>query len=96
MAHLEISYKPTFVRQLKKLDPALQNEVVEQIALFTNPSNHSILSVNKLKGRLAGFHSFSVNFKYRVVFRYDGKKEAVLLVIGDHAVYRSQELPETF
>ena len=85
---IEISYAPTFLRQLKALSLELQEEVVEKTALFEDPRNHKVLKVHKLKGRLSGRYSFSVNYRYRIVFCYLSKNEAVLLAIGDHDVYR--------
>lgn len=85
---LSVYFKPTFIRQLKKLEPDLQHEVFQKIALFKNISEHKELQVHKLKGKLLDKFSFSVNFKYRIVFQYLSKKEVVLLAIGDHDVYK--------
>jgi len=86
---MEIFYTPRFKREFKKLPEALQDEANEKISLFTNPSNHKQLSVHLLKGPLKGSYSFSVNYRYRIVFRYLGRKKqaAALLSIGDHGVY---------
>jgi len=83
-----IRYKPSFVREFKKLPSELQAEALERIELFKNTSNHQKLKVHKLKGKLQKFHSFSVTYSHRVVFAYEFKEVAVLLAIGDHAVYR--------
>lgn len=84
---MDVAYSPSFVRQFKALDPALQEEVLEKIALFRERKNHPYLKVHKLQGRLAGRYSFSVNYRFRIVFSYRSKKEAVFLAIGDHTVY---------
>jgi len=86
---LSVSYLPVFVRQLKKLEQSLQEEVLEKIELFKNSKNHNILKVHKLRGALKGRYSFSVNYRYRIVFVYiDKKKTSVaLLAFGDHNVY---------
>ena len=84
---MEIAYKPTFVRQFDKLEPALQEEVLEKLELFRGVKNHKQLKVHKLHGHLSGRYSFSVNYKTRIVFSYVSKKEVVLLTIGDHVVY---------
>lgn len=85
---MEILYKPTFIRELKKLPQALQDEAIEKIAMFEDQKQHAALRVHKLHGPLAGCYSFSVNYAYRVVFQYGPKKQsAILLTIGDHAVY---------
>ncbi|MDP3792225.1 MAG: type II toxin-antitoxin system mRNA interferase toxin, RelE/StbE family [bacterium] len=83
-----ILFKPTFVRQYKSLESQLQEEVVEKIGLFKNPKNHKRLKVHKLSGHLSDRYSFSVNYKIRIVFSYLSKKEAILLALGDHDIYK--------
>jgi proteic killer suppression protein len=85
---MEVIYIPAFVRQFEKLEKNLQDEVREKIELFKKKENHQMLLVHKLQGTLQGRYSFSVNFKYRIVFQYLSKTEIVLLAIGDHDVYR--------
>ena len=85
---MQVIYIPVFVRQFEKLDKGLQDEVREKIELFRNTQNHKALLVHKLHGRLQGRYSFSINYKYRIVFQYLSKNEVVLLTIGDHEIYR--------
>lgn len=84
---MNITYTPSFVRQFKKFVPALQDEVIEKIELFKKDQNHSFLKTHKLKGRMKGKWSFSVNYAYRIVFEYDNKESIALLAVGDHAIY---------
>ena len=84
---LNIYYKPQFIRQLKKLSPDAQDEVIEKIELLKHEKNHSALKVHKLHGKLRGTLSFSVNYKDRIVFEYVSKDEISLLVIGNHDIY---------
>jgi mRNA-degrading endonuclease YafQ of YafQ-DinJ toxin-antitoxin module len=83
-----ISYKPSFVREFKKLPAELQEEAMERMDLFKNVENHKKLKVHKLKGRLKDFHSFSVTYSHRIVFCYESKEEVVFIAIGDHSVYK--------
>ena len=85
---LEVLYKPSFVRQYKKLQVALQQEVKKKISLFRQDSTHPFLKIHKLKGKLAGFWSFSVNYEYRIVFRYESKNTVGLLAVGNHSIYQ--------
>jgi len=85
---VKIYFTPPFLRQLRKLDPDLQEEVVEKVELFEKNPMYSGLKVHKLKGRLKGRWSFSVNYKTRIVFQYLSKNEVVLLAVGDHNVYK--------
>ncbi|OHA16474.1 MAG: hypothetical protein A3C79_02555 [Candidatus Taylorbacteria bacterium RIFCSPHIGHO2_02_FULL_45_28] len=85
---VEIIYKPSFIDKYNGLEKDLQAEVLEKIELFKNPRNHRHLKVHKLHGRLRGRYSFSINYKYRIVFSYISKNQVRLLSIGDHDVYK--------
>jgi addiction module RelE/StbE family toxin len=82
----DVSYKSSFLRALKKLSPKTIDEVEEKIKLFKTGTHDKELRVHKLHGRLAGRHSFSVNYRYRIVYRILGQ-EYTLLDIGTHEVY---------
>lgn len=84
---IEVEYAPTFLKQLKKCEIALQDEVKEKINLFKDKKNHQQLRVHKLHGPFAGKLSFSVNYRYRIVFKWLSSNAAALLAIGDHSIY---------
>jgi mRNA-degrading endonuclease RelE of RelBE toxin-antitoxin system len=85
---VKLAYKPVFIRQLKKLPKPLQEEAKEKIHLFKDPTHHSMLKVHKISGRLAGRLSFSVNYRYRIIFMWEvPNTSAILLAIGDHSIY---------
>lgn len=84
---MQVSLTPNFIRQLKKLEPELKEEVLEKIELLQKNSREKSLKVHKLKGKLKDRFSFSVNYKYRIVFLYHTKEEIVLTAVGDHDVY---------
>ena len=84
---MEVAFAPQFKRLFKHLDPNLQEEVLEKIELFKESQTNPQLKVHKLKGRLKGRHSFSVNYQTRILFEYPSKEEAVLLAVGSHDVY---------
>ena len=85
---MHVSLSPQFRRQFRKLEQLLQEEILEKIELFKKPVNHQQLKVHKLHGRLKDRYGFSVNYKFRIVFIYLSKNEAVLLAVGDHEVYK--------
>jgi len=85
---LSVAYTPAFYRQFRALESWLQEEALEKIELFKNEKNHRQLKVHKLKGPLSGRYSFSVNYKFRIILTYLSKKEAVLMAIGDHEIYK--------
>ncbi len=85
---LVVRYAPLFVRRFSLLPRDLQNEIIEKIELLKDIDNHHTLKVHKLKGALMGRYSFSINYRYRAVFVYQGKEGIVLLTVGDHRIYK--------
>ena len=85
---MEIVYRPEFVRLYNKLNLPLREEIKDKIELFKNISNHKTLKVHKLHGRLRNRYSFSVNYRYRIVFEYMNKKTVALLSVGIHDIYK--------
>lgn len=84
---MNVYYLPIFVRQYKRLPDSLQCEIREKISLFEQDTFHPFLKTHKLKGFLKDRWAFSVNYKYRIVFRYLSKNEVALLAVGDHSIY---------
>ncbi len=84
---IELVYAPIFTRQFNKLPKNIQEEVLEKIEVFKNPAQHQYLKVHKLHGKFRNFYSFSVNYKYRIIFNFATKDEVNILAVGDHDVY---------
>ncbi len=85
---MEIQYKPSFLRDFKKLPAQVQVDAKAKIILFYDKKNHDYLHVHKLKGKLKEYYSFSVTYSHRIVFMYENKKTAIFFAIGDHDVYK--------
>ncbi len=85
---ITVFFAPSFVRQYKKLAHELRDETDEKIAIFQSNPHFPALKFHKLKGRLKGFQSFSVNFTYRIIVEEDKPGVFTLLAIGDHDVYK--------
>lgn len=87
---IKIVYAPIFIRQFKKLEKNLQQEVIEKIELFKNVNNHKALNVHKLNGRLRKSYGFWIDHKNRVVFDWVSNNEAALLMVDDHDIYKKR------
>ena len=85
---MNLSYASSFLKQVKKCDSCLQEEVFTAVEIFQQNPHHPSLKTHKLQGKLAGRWSFSVNYKIRIVFEYLSKESVVLLAIGSHDVYK--------
>jgi addiction module RelE/StbE family toxin len=88
---IRISFTAAFLRELKSLeskDRALYEESIEKINEFGNKNSHTKLKVHKLHGKLHGYWSFSVNYKFRILFRMVSRDHFVFHDIGDHDIYK--------
>ena len=85
---ITVFYTPTFVRQYRKLPAALRQEVDEKIAIFTTNPREPSLRLHKLRGKLKGYFSFSVNYSYRILVEEDAKGVYALLGVDNHDIYR--------
>jgi len=86
---MDVAFTPQFRRQFKKLQKLLQEEALEKIEQFKNTEHHPALRVHKLTGRMEGRLSFSVNYRYRIVFMWEKQNEsAILLAVGDHSIHQ--------
>ena len=88
MALLKIGYTPTFLRQYKKLEQALQKAVKDKIEEFRDRKNHKKLEVHKLHGKHKECYAFSVDHRNRVSFMYIDAQTVALLGVDDHDIYR--------
>lgn len=84
---MHIEFKPRFIRQYNSLEPALKDEVREKVALFKDSENHKSLRIHKLHGHLKKYLSFSVNYRYRIIFEWLSDDTAGFISIGTHAIY---------
>ena len=77
---MQIFYKPSFIKEMHKLEKSLFDEVLYKIDVLKNSKDLSSLKIHKLHGQLKDKWSLSVNYKIRVVFEYQSKQKIVLLV----------------
>ncbi len=84
---MDISYSPSFLRQLKKFPKKIIDEVLLKIKQFEKDTQSTNLKNHKLHGRLRGRYSFSVNYNLRIIYRIKDN-EYQFLDIGDHDLYK--------
>jgi len=87
-----VSFLPSFLKKCRKFPEDLQNEIDEKISLFRSDPLHPFLKIHKLHGMFKNSWSFSVNYRYRIIFQYLSKDEVILLAIGDHEIYKQNQI----
>ena len=85
---MEIIYSSKFRREYKKLPRDLKLAAEEKEQTFRKNPFHSSLDTHKLHGRLREFWSFSIGFKYRIVFELGDKNTIYFHSVGDHDIYQ--------
>jgi addiction module RelE/StbE family toxin len=84
----DIDYTSSFLRNYRKLTPAVKRSAEAKEALFREDAFHPKLHTHKLHGPLADCWAFSIGYDLRIVFQFVGANQVVFLSVGSHdAVY---------
>jgi mRNA-degrading endonuclease RelE of RelBE toxin-antitoxin system len=86
----QIHFSPEFKRAYKKLSKNLQTILKAKGRLFAENPFYPLLHTHKLGGSLSGVWSFSVDYQRRVMFRFLTDQDILLLLVGDHSMYRKK------
>jgi len=72
-------------RKFLKKHPELEGQYTKTLKLLEINPTHKALRLHKLKGRLKSLHSASINYSYRIAFKFIIKNEEIILVdVGSH------------
>ncbi len=86
---MEIIYSSKFAREYKRLPKEIKDLAEEQEIIFRKNPFNPTLKTHKLKGKFAGFLSFSIGYKYRIIFEFSKDKKTIYFhAVGDHDVYQ--------
>lgn len=86
---MEIVYSSKFIREYKKLPDNIKDIAEQQETLFRKNPFDPKLKTHKLNGKLQDFLSFSIGYKYRIIFELSkDKKTAYFHSAGDHDIYQ--------
>lgn len=86
---MKIIYSSKFAREYKKL-PLRAKIIAEQHEITFRQNQHdSKLKTHKLKGKFKKFLSFSIGYKYRIIFEFSKDKNIVYFHSADnHDIYQ--------
>ena len=84
----EVRHTSHFERAYARLTADVRKAAEERLAWFKRDAFDLRLKTHKLRGSLAGYWSFSITRRHRVLFRFLRSDAALFLDIGDHRVYR--------
>lgn len=84
---MEIFYSPQFSKEYKKLPFEIKEKAREKEKVFRKNSFDSRLKTHKLQGRLGNFWAFSIDFRYRIIFKFQEDDKVKFYTVGDHSLY---------
>lgn len=86
---MEVIYTSKFAREYKKLPQKVKTRAEQYEKIFrANPFDKG-LDARKLHGRLQEFWSFSIGFKYRIIFQFGSNDNIVhFLSVGNYDIYQ--------
>jgi len=85
---MKIYYLPKFAKQYKKLPLAIKIQAENKEKMFRKNPFNKALRTHKLRGELAGFWSFSIDYKHRIIFDFKNEKTVRFYYVGDHGIYK--------
>jgi len=85
---MEIHYSNKFSHEYRKLSLFVKKHAEAKERIFRKNPFNPRLETHKLKGRLKGFWSFSIDKNYRIIFEFITKQEIWLHSVGTHDIYR--------
>ncbi len=83
-----VYYSTQFKKSLKKYAKGRKNLIKKRINLFLEDPFHPSLKTHKLKGKLKGLYSFSVDYNLRILFEFIEEDTVGFIDIGTHSIYR--------
>lgn len=85
---MEIFYSSQFAREYRQLPLEMREKAKEKEKIFRRNHFDRRLKTHKLKGKLDGFSAFSIDFRYRIIFKFQDKNKVRFYAIGDHSAYK--------
>lgn len=85
----KIYYNEAFENQFKNLPKEIQNKARKKEELFKENPFYPSLRLHKLKGKLDGMWSISIDRKYRIIFKPLENGVILFVSVGLHAIYET-------
>jgi len=85
---VKIYFSSRFARSYKKLSLKVKEAAAKKEKIFRKNPFDAQLKTHKLKGGLKKFWSFSIDDRYRIIFRFQDKETVLFYSIGDHSIYK--------
>lgn len=85
---MKIFHHSRFEKAYRRLPIEVKLKAEKKESIFRTDPFDARLDPHKLHGKLKSKWSFSIDYRYRILFEFDSDKNVTFLDIGDHAIYR--------
>ena len=83
-----VNFSPHFFKSFQRLPRSIQAQAKKKDEWFRQNPFDRRLRTHKLKGELLGAWAYSINRRYRVLFRFLNGDEVIYYDVGTHDIYR--------
>lgn len=87
---MKIYYSSKFVREYKKLPIIVKKQAEKKEKIFRVDPYEASLKAHKLTGKLSDYWSFSIDYKYRIIFEFYGEDVVWFHSVGGHEIYQKE------
>jgi len=84
----KVVYTPNFLKSSRKLPQKIKEKAFKKELIFKHNAFHPGLKTHALSGNLRGLHSFSIDYAYRIIFRFESDEAATFIDVGTHSIYK--------
>jgi mRNA-degrading endonuclease YafQ of YafQ-DinJ toxin-antitoxin module len=77
-----------FQKSFRRLPKNIRRLAEKKDRWFRSDAFDPRLETHKLKGELAGYWAYSVNYQHRILFAFLGSDEVIYYDVGTHEIYR--------
>ena len=84
---MKIIYSSKFAKEYKKLPRKTKIIAEEKEKIFRKDQFDPRLKTHKLSGKLREYHSFSIDYHYRIIFEFKEKDLVWFHSVGTHSIY---------
>ena len=84
---MKIIFHTKFYKQYKKLPADIKVLTETKLNIFSIDPYDPRLKTHKLHGGFLDYQAFSVNYEYRVIFKFIEKDRAWIYQVGRHDIY---------
>lgn len=85
---MQIIHSQKFAREYKKLPREIKIQAEKKEKIFRQNPFDPRLKTHKLSGKLKDFWSFSIGYKYRIIFEFKDKDIVHFHSAGNHDIYQ--------